>query len=421
VLEPQSTLFFLLMMAIFGALMWWLVVAKQLVFRIFAACLAFVPAMMFGVAAVNKYYGYYQNWSAAIADLTNQGPANAAELPAGSGGHVTFHKLLGNSIDYRLAAMQGYTLHLRVHGPISHVTRTVYVYLPPQYFQRRYRGDRFPAIELLHGFPGTPQDWITLLSVPTVLQGLVNRGRASPVVLVMPDVNGGRGISLQCLNQYRGPLDATYLALDVPDYISRVLRVRRPGRTWGIAGYSEGGFCAANLGLQYGARFGFSGVMSGYFKPSDNQLINPLRQVSPFGRNKKRARRNTPDDFVEELRPGTPVPLFWLGVGASDLADYRNALIFEQLLKIRQPGVTLRVVPGGGHTMFTWRRLLPEMLAWMTKQQAAVARYESRVHAHPSPSAGAPGSARRPHRARRPAVPSPTHTAHRHGRRHTRT
>jgi enterochelin esterase-like enzyme len=399
VLEPQSTLFFLLMMAIFGALMWWLVVAKQLVFRIFAACLAFVPAMMFGVAAVNKYYGYYQNWSAAIADLTNQGPANAAEVPSGSAGHVTFRTFLGNRIDMQLAAMQGYTLHLRVHGPISHITRSVYVYLPPQYFRRNYRHYRFPAIELLHGFPGTPQDWITLLSVPTVLQQLVNRGKASPVVLVMPDANGGRGISLQCLNQYRGPEDATYLAEDLPDYISRALRVRRPGRTWGIAGYSEGGFCAANLGLKYGARFGFSGVMSGYFKPADNQLTNPLRQVSPFGRNKKRARSNTPDDYIETLRPGTPVPLFWLGVGAGDTADYRNALIFEQLLKIRQPGVTLRVVPGGGHTMFTWRRLLPELLEWMTKQQAAVAAYESSAHAHPSASA------------------SPGHTAHHHRRR----
>ena len=67
------------MMVIFGALMWWLVVAKQLVFRILAACLAFIPAMVFGVAAVNKYYDYYQNWNAAFSDLS--GSDAQPELP----------------------------------------------------------------------------------------------------------------------------------------------------------------------------------------------------------------------------------------------------------------------------------------------------------------------------------------------------
>jgi hypothetical protein len=53
-LEPQSTAFFLLLIVIFGALMWWLVAAKQVVLRALAACLAFVPAMLFGVAAVKR-------------------------------------------------------------------------------------------------------------------------------------------------------------------------------------------------------------------------------------------------------------------------------------------------------------------------------------------------------------------------------
>jgi len=55
---PQSTVFFLMMAAAFAGLMWWLAVARQLVFRVLAACLAFIPAMLFGVAAVNKYYDY---------------------------------------------------------------------------------------------------------------------------------------------------------------------------------------------------------------------------------------------------------------------------------------------------------------------------------------------------------------------------
>jgi hypothetical protein len=59
VLGPQGTLFFLLLVMIFAGLMVWLILTKQVALRIVAAVLAFVPAMVFGIAAVNKYYDYY--------------------------------------------------------------------------------------------------------------------------------------------------------------------------------------------------------------------------------------------------------------------------------------------------------------------------------------------------------------------------
>ncbi len=375
-MEPQSTAFFLLLIVVFVALMWWLAVAKQTVFRVLAACLAFIPAMMFGVAAVNKYYDYYQNWNSAITDLAGSN-AQAPEVPTaarGQGIGGKFSRVLGSTIDPVLAAQDGYTARLTVPGLASYVAaRNVYVYFPPQYFQKAYGNYRFPAIELLHGFPGQPEDWITVVGVTTMLQQLISAGLAKPAVLVMPDANGGREISLQCLNQVGGPQDATYLAEDLPAYISRTLRVQPPGAAWGIAGYSEGGFCAANLGLKYGSRFGYSGVLSGYFQPADNQLAHPSRLVSPFGGSAALKRENTPDDLVESLRAGSPIPQFWLGVGSSDRADLRNAEVFAQLLQIRQPWVTLKVVNGGGHSMFTWRALMPPLLEWMTPRLASVA------------------------------------------------
>jgi enterochelin esterase-like enzyme len=368
-LGPQSTVFFLLLIVVFGGLMWWMAVAKQLVFRILAACLAFIPAMAFGVAAVNKYYDYYQNWNSAVSDFTGQSN-QAAEVPTtDTGSGAKFSSFLGSSIDQAVAAQFGYTAHLEVPGKLSDITRNVYVYLPPQYFQASYRNYRFPAIELLHGFPGTPQDWITVVGVTAMMQELISSNQIKPAVLVMPDANGGRTISLQCLNQVRGPQDATYLAEDLPTYISQKLRVMPPGAAWGIAGYSEGGFCAANLGLNYGNNFGFSGVLSGYFVPSDNQIGSKM--VNPFGGNVKLRRENTPDDRILSLPPGARVPKFWLGVGSGDRSDLRNAQIFDQLVQTRQPSVTLKIVPGGGHTMFTWRALMPSLLEWMTPQLAS--------------------------------------------------
>ena len=365
--EPQSTLFFLLMMVIFGALMLWLVLAKQLVFRMLAACLAFIPAMMFGVAAVNKYYDYYQNWHAAVADLTSQGVQAAvghSNVKLGAG----FITILGQTVDTAVARQQGITLTVPIYGPSSDITRTVYVFLPPQYFwPGTYENYRFPAIELLHGFPGSPADWITVLGVNSVLNDLVSQRTAQPAVLIMPDANGGRGISLQCLNQVNGPADDTYLSRDLPGYIAQHLRVQQPGNGWGIAGYSEGGFCAANLGLQHGGLYSFDGVLSGYFVPSDNQLANPSRHVSPFDGNPQLARLNTPLDLLKSLPIGRPIPQFWLGAGELDRADQQSAYAFGQALQNRQPAVTTDIVAGGGHTMLTWRALLPPMLRWMTQ------------------------------------------------------
>jgi predicted signal transduction protein with EAL and GGDEF domain len=57
-MEPQSAGLFVLLLGVFGVLLAWLALTKQPAFRVLAACLAFIPAMLFGMAAVNKYYDY---------------------------------------------------------------------------------------------------------------------------------------------------------------------------------------------------------------------------------------------------------------------------------------------------------------------------------------------------------------------------
>ena len=367
-LEPQSTALFILLVVIFGGLMWSTIFARRTAIRILAACLAFMPAMLFGVLAVNKYYGYYQTWGAVTADLTNHGVSAAPQVPvitltSGSRSGT----LDGSQAHLRLAQQQGYTMRLMVTGPRSRITRVVYVYLPPQYFQPGYRAYRFPAIELIHGQPGKPEDWISVVGVTSTFRHLLAEKLARPAVLVMPDANGGKAISLQCLNQVGGPQDLTYLTVDLPTQIAHILRVQRPGSAWGVAGYSEGGFCAANMALRYPHRYGFAGVLSGYFKPLDNQLAEPARRVSPFGGNLMLQEENTPLEEIAKLPAGALIPQFWLGAGADDGQDVANAEVFQQELRRLQAHVPLTLTAGCGHTMATWRAQVPSMLTWMTR------------------------------------------------------
>ncbi len=372
-LEPQSTALFVLLVVIFGGLMWPTIAARHAALRVLAACLAFMPAMLFGVLAVNKYYGYYQTWGAVMADLSNRSVTAASQMPeikltADSRSST----LDGSRIHLRLAQQQGYLLRLMVTGQRSRITRVVYVYLPPQYFQPAYQAYRFPVIELIHGQPGGPQDWISVVGVTDAFDHLLQDKLAQPAVVVMPDANGGTRISLQCLNQVGGPQDLTYLAVDLPAQIARIVRVQRPGSAWGVAGYSEGGFCAANMALRYPHRYGFAGVLSGYFTPFENQLGQPGRLVSPFGGNRRLQAENTPMQEIQKL-PGVAIPRFWLAAGAGDRQDVADAEVFWQQLRLRQADAPLTLTAGGGHTMTTWRAQVPSMLTWMTPGLARAA------------------------------------------------
>jgi enterochelin esterase-like enzyme len=377
VFEPQGTAFFLLLIVVFGGLLIWVALARQMVFRVLAACLAFLPAMVFGIAAVNKYYDYYQTWGGMINDLTGQGAGSIPKYAvAGTGTNKQFDKNIGRVTSRAEDAQVGYLFQTSVAGVRSHLTRDVYVYLPPQYFQKRFRHYKFPVIELLHGSPGNPQAWVDVMAViPTFLSLLATHPKDA-AVLVMPDTDGGQRYELQCLNNPGGIQDMTFITRDVPEAIARIARVQPPGQAWGVAGYSEGGYCAANIALQDPKGYGAAGVLSGYFAPIRSQVPagnkpggRPL-QVDVFLGHPGLQLINTPRAYVTRVPISEVLPAFWLAAGAQDRPDVIAAEAFKQLLQTRVANVPFMLVPDGGHQGSVWRAALGPMLSWMTPQLA---------------------------------------------------
>lgn len=392
-LEPQGTFFFFLLVLAFGGLITWLALTKHVVFRVLAAFLAFIPAAVFGIAVVNKYYDYYQTWGALFSDVTGSGAQAVPELaqPGSTVRPGTLGLAISKSANAGISAQSGYLFRAPVTGHTSQLTRDVYVYLPPQYFQPAYRHYRFPAIELLHGSPGSPLAWINVMDVIPIYQRLLAASQATPAVLVMPDTNGGNGhYSLQCLNiPPHGPLDMTFIGTEVPDWAARNLRVMPPGPAWGIGGYSEGGFCAANIGLQDARRFGFAAIMSGYFAPGGGHVPAGGRPGAPpvyvnnvFAGYPRLAAVNTPLEFIQRFPIGQYPPGIWLAVGGSDRADLQAARDFQQYAMLRLTTVPLIIVKGGGHQAAVWRAALPALLKWMTPQLEAADRRVEMLAAH---------------------------------------
>jgi enterochelin esterase-like enzyme len=377
VFGPQGTGFFLLLMVAFGALLVWVALTKQLVFRVLAACLAFLPAMVFGVAAVNKFYDYYQTWGGMINDLTSQGASSIPKYAAaGRGSNRQFDKNIGRVTSTAEDAEVGYLFQTSVTGVQSRITRDVYVYLPPQYFQKTYLHDKFPVIELLHGSPGNPAAWIDVMGVIPTFLGLLESHPADAAVLVMPDTDGGMQYGLQCLNDPGGIQDMTFVARDLPNAIARIARVQPPGLAWGLAGYSEGGYCTANIALQDPQGWGAAGVMSGYFSPilsqvpAGNKLGGKPLLVDVFRGHPALQLLNTPRLYITRMPINNPLPAFWLAAGEQARGDVDAATNFRQLLETRLASVPLFLVPGG-HQGSVWRAALVPMLNWMTPQLAA--------------------------------------------------
>jgi enterochelin esterase-like enzyme len=403
VFGPQGAGLFLLLVAVFAALIVWVALAKQVVFRVLAACLAFVPAMAFGIASVNKYYDYYQTWGGMISDLTGAGANSIPKYTAAAGAssNKQFDKDIGRVTSTAEDAQVGYLFQTQITGQRSHVVRDVYVYLPPQYFQKAYAHYKFPAIELLHGSPGSPEAWVAVLDVIPTYLNLLALYPSDAAVLVMPDTDGGERYGLQCLNYPGGIQDMTFVAEDVPDYIARIMRVQPPGRAWGVAGYSEGGFCAANIALQEHARYGVAGVMSGYFTPIESQVPEGYKPggkpvpVPVFARNPALTFINTPRAYITRIPLGVQLPAFWFAAGAEDTADVDAAATFRELLLPRQPVVPFMIVPGGGHQGSVWRAALGPMLAWMTPQLASAAAGADAAAAAENAHSGKPTSSSR--------------------------
>jgi enterochelin esterase-like enzyme len=367
-----------LLLLAFGGLITWVALAKQVVFRVIAACLAFVPAMVFGIFAVNKYYDYYQTWGALYSDLSGQATSIPHLTAAGLGKDTagSLKSLIGGSNDSQMDAQYGLLFSADIGGRRTHISRTAYVYLPPQYFQKAYANYRFPAIELLHGSPGLPSAWVNVMNVVPIYLNAMASGKAKPAVLVMPNTDGGQQYGLQCLNDPGGVQDMTYVAQEVPDWAAANLRVMRPGAAWGVAGYSEGGYCAANIALQHPALFGYAGSLSGYFAPIKSQV--PLGgkaggapvDVNDFAHSKRLLLLNSPDEYITRVPVTVSVPQFFLAAGAADQGDVQAAQLFKQELLLRDASVPLVVIPGGGHQATVWRAALTPMLDWMTPQLA---------------------------------------------------
>lgn len=315
--------------------------ARLLAVKILSGVLVLTLAMATGLVLVNDFYGYYRTWDDAAKDFG----------AAADNGLVASRIALSPG----RSAATGVVERISMPGRTTGITREGLVYLPPQYFERDYRFVRFPVMELFHGSPGHPYDWIHAIHVNRIMDRLLASRQIGPMVLVIPSISQGNAIQ-ECLDSPRAA-DDSYLSRDVPDLIRSQFRVSSDPDQWGLMGFSSGGYCAVNLALRHRAMFGVSVALDGYFRPQDGPAAGVL------GKNPVLQAQNDPMAAAESL-PGTasPLPGFWIMAGTSG-QDGREATAFAAALS-HVEDVPLTLVHGARHNFYSWQAAMAPALRW---------------------------------------------------------
>ncbi|MFN2560604.1 MAG: alpha/beta hydrolase [Jatrophihabitans sp.] len=347
-MEPDSTVLVVLLLLLAGGSIAAAIRYRPLAVKIAAGVLAVVLSAVSGILVVNIYYGYYQTWSQLSADLSGSyskfAPANAPVPVA-----------VRSTTKGRLES-------IALAGSASGISRTGLVYLPPQYFEPRYAHTRFPVVELLHGSPGNPGNWEVQLHTAEIMDKLMSERVLGPMVLVMPAFDAGNKFE-ECVDA-RDALDDTYISHDVPKDVRTRFRVSAVPAEWGIAGFSSGGYCAANLALRHRRSFGATGVIDGYFRPTDGPAAAALHFQAQAEAD------NNPLLLAGRLRPGVgPVPAVWVLAGTGGSKYDKGARAFIAAVRTAERVSFVRE-PGSGHNFYRWRPAVPKLLAWMWGQLA---------------------------------------------------
>jgi enterochelin esterase-like enzyme len=250
----------------------------------------------------------------AAASFLTSGPAQIEQGP--SGGTVWQEVISDPGIPWRL--------------------RPTVFYLPPG----AAPGKRYPVVYFLHGFPGSPYQFVDGLRLAETADTEIADGTLPPFVAVVPPA--GRDVHH---GDWSGVWENYLVRRVVPWVDSHLPVVRaRSGRT--VAGLSAGGFGAVDIGLRHPLLFATLEAWSGYFRaPSashDPSLL--VRREAGLLR-----------------RLGTRVFLS-SGTTRDRLTAAATESFALELRALRIPH-DVELAPGGHNGAF-WRRQLPAALAY---------------------------------------------------------
>ncbi|MGA5099730.1 alpha/beta hydrolase [Streptomyces lavendulocolor] len=339
-----------------------------------------LTAIVVVFVAVNNVNGLYDSWDDLLG--TSDHVESAIDLgPDGLGGRriSDLPKVKQTFAPVDDPAMGPGVRRTVLKGGISGVRAEVYVWLPPQYDDPAYKDRKFPVVELLSGFPGSPKSWFVGMHANRQLEPLMRNGTVEPFILVAPRSHLLGRTDTGCAN-VPGRINAdTWLSADVRKMVTDNFRAAGTADGWAVAGFSSGAHCATKLAIAHPDRYRFGVSMSGYNDPA-------AEPSSLTGKDPELRRAHNPVNMLRDAPVPPRVTLLLTGDGGD---GYQQGVALREVSKAPTRVDVQQVY--GGHRVSTWVREVPSVFQWLTTQfrtEAAAAGKDGGGTGPGAPAAG---------------------------------
>ena len=241
-------------------------------------------------------------------------------------------------------------------SPTLKMQRRMTIYTPAGYD----KGSNYPVLYLMHGAGGDENAWSELGRAAQILDNLIAKGKAKPMIVVMP--NGNTDCQAAPGEWSRGMYQPTFMGsvnqkaiatmdesfMDIVKYVESHYKVAKNKKNRAICGLSMGGGHTFATSKRYPDTFNYIGLFSAGLHISGDRTKSFYQLLQENTEVQKQLAR---------LFASKPA-LYWIAIGKTDFLYQQNSDLRKYLDEKGYPYEYLET--DGGHIWRNWRIYLTE-------------------------------------------------------------
>lgn len=265
-----------------------------------------------------------------------------------------------------LAAQTGKVYeNLSLPSKILNMERKYAVYLPPDY---ETSSRSYPVLYLLHGGGDDQTGWVQFGEVLHIADKAIREGKATPMIIVMPDANTTR-------RGYANNATGTWLYEDfffkeLMPVVEKKYRIKTEKRFRAVAGLSMGGGGTFTYALHHPELFSSACPLSAATGPLNLEAAKTnVRRIDSTATDLQIETFFNDQNvvtLVNKLSDEQKKAVRWyIDCGDDDFLYEGNSLVHIAMRKREIPHEFR--IRNGGHTWTYWREALPEVLEFVSQ------------------------------------------------------
>lgn len=254
--------------------------------------------------------------------------------------------------------------NLTLPSKVLNSERKYAVYLPPDY---ETSGRSYPVLYLLHGAGDDQTGWVQFGEVLRITDKAIAEGRATPMIIVMPDANTGRrGYENDAKGTWRYE---DFFFTELMPFVEKKYRVKGEKRYRAISGLSMGGGGTFTYALHHPELFSSACPLSAATGPLN--LDDAKTRLKRFDSTLTEAQitayfqRQSVPALIQAMPDSLKKSVRWfIDCGDDDFLYEGNSIVHIAMRKKEIPHEFR--IRDGAHNWTYWRESLPEVLAFVS-------------------------------------------------------